>query len=283
MKPRLVESLGFALTAAQDRAIDTVARDLAAKFPMRRLLLGDVGTGKTAVALAAAGQCVAAGFQCAVLLPTSVLAEQYVDAAEPLVRALGVKLARVTSGMRAAERRSALASIRSGEAQVALGTHALLEEDVRFARLGLVIVDEQQRLGVAQRLKLVRKGEGSRPHLLSLSATPIPRSLALALRGELATSVLDERPRGRLPVTTELRARAGVDDVLLPTRSACELGERVFVVCPTIDDDPDEEGLGVTARAARLSRDLGLERVVAVHGAMPASERARAMRVVPDR
>jgi ATP-dependent DNA helicase RecG len=278
VKPRLVESLGFALTAAQDRAIDAVARDLAAKFPMRRLLLGDVGTGKTAVALAAAGQCVAAGFQCAVLLPTGVLAEQYVDAAEPLVRALGVKLARVTSGMRAAERRAALASIRSGEAQVALGTHALLEEDVRFARLGLVIVDEQQRLGVAQRLKLVRKGEGSRPHLLSLSATPIPRSLALALRGELATSVLDERPRGRLPVTTELRARAGVDDVLLPARSACDLGERVFVVCPTIDDDPDEEGLGVTARAARLSRDLGPERVVAVHGAMPAAERARAMR-----
>jgi len=278
VKARLVESLGFTLTGAQDRAIDAIARDLAGELPMRRLLLGDVGTGKTAVALAAAGQCVAAGFQCALLLPTGVLAEQYVDASQPLVRALGVRLARVTSGMRAAERRAALDRIESGEAGLVLGTHALLQQDVRFARLGLVIVDEQQRLGVAQRLTLVRKGEGTRPHLLSLSATPIPRSLALALRGELATSVLDERPRGRVPVTTELRARGGADDVLAPTRSACACGERVFVVCPTIDDDPEEEGRGATARAERLALDLGPERVAVVHGAMPAADRARAMR-----
>ena len=278
VKARLVESFGFTLTGAQERAIDHVARDLASQSPMRRLLLGDVGTGKTAVALAAAAQCVASGFQCALLLPTGVLAEQYVEAAQPLVRALGVRLARVTSGMRAAERRDALAHIASGDAQVVLGTHALLEEDVRFARLGLVIVDEQQRLGVAQRLKLVRKGEGTRPHLLSLSATPIPRSLALALRGELSTSVLDERPQGRVPVTTELRARSGVDDVLPPTRAACERGERVFVVCPTIDDDPDEEGLGATARGERLAQALGPGRVVVVHGAMSPVDRARAMR-----
>jgi ATP-dependent DNA helicase RecG len=287
MNARLAGALGFTLTGAQERAIESIARDLASTFPMRRLLLGDVGTGKTAVALAAAGQCVAAGFQCALLLPTGVLAEQYVDAAEPLVRAAGVRLARVASGMRAAERREVLARIQSGEAQLVLGTHALLQEDIRFARLGLVIVDEQQRLGVAQRLTLVRKGregrqggegDGTRPHLLSLSATPIPRSLALALRGELATSVLDERPRGRVPVTTELRARSGVDDVLGPTRSAFDCGERVFVVCPTIDDDPEEEGLGVTARADRLASDLGAARVVAVHGAMPAADRALAMR-----
>jgi len=277
-KARLVDALGFALTPAQERAIDQVARDLASRTPMRRLLLGDVGTGKTAVALAAAAQCVAAGFQCALLLPTGVLAGQYVDAAAPLVRALGVRLASVTAGMRAAERRGALAEIRSGDAQVVLGTHALLEEDVRFARLGLVIVDEQQRLGVAQRLTLVRKGEGTRPHLLSLSATPIPRSLALALRGELATSILDERPRGRVPVTTELRARAGVEEVVGLVQSACERGDRAFLVCPSIDDDPEEEGAGVLARAERLTRDLGPGRVVVVHGAMPASERARAMR-----
>lgn len=278
VRARLVESFGFTLTGAQERAIDHVARDLASQSPMRRLLLGDVGTGKTAVALAAAGQCVAAGFQCALLLPTGLLAEQYVDAAQPLVRALGVRLARVTSGMRVAARRDALASIESGEAQVVLGTHALLEEDVRFARLGLVIVDEQQRLGVAQRLKLVRKGEGTRPHLLSLSATPIPRSLALALRGELATSVLDERPRGRLPVTTDLHVRTSVDDVLAPTRAACERGERVFIVCPTIDDDPDEQGLGAIARGDHLGRALGPGRVVVVHGAMSLADRARAMR-----
>jgi ATP-dependent DNA helicase RecG len=283
---RFVGALGFPLTGAQRRAIDAIARDLAAPVPMRRLLLGDVGTGKTAVALAAAAQCVAAGWQCALLVPTGVLADQYLDAAAPLVSALGVRLERVAAGMRAAERREALAAIASGEAQVAIGTHALLEEDVTFARLGLVVVDEQQRLGVAQRLTLVRKGEGparageagSRPHLLSLSATPIPRTMALALRGELATSVLDERPRGRAPVRTELCPRGEGARWLAAMREACTRGERVFFVCPRIEDDDEEEQLGATAHAARLAAELAPARVAVVHGSMPAAERARAMR-----
>jgi ATP-dependent DNA helicase RecG len=276
---RFVEALGFPLTGAQRRAMDAIGRDLASPVPMRRLLLGDVGTGKTAVALAAAAQCTAAGMQCALLVPTGVLAEQYGDAAAPLVRASGVRLVRVTSGMRAAERREALASIASGEAQVVVGTHALLQQDVVFARLGLVVVDEQQRLGVAQRLTLVRKAEGAgRPHLLSLSATPIPRTLALALRGELATSVLDERPRGRAPVATELRPRAALDAVLDDMRAACARDERVFFVCPRIEDDEEEEELGALARGEQLARDLAPAQVVVVHGAMPAAERARAMR-----
>jgi ATP-dependent DNA helicase RecG len=170
--------------------------------------------------------------------------------------------------------------VASGAAQVVVGTHALLQEDVVFARLGLVVVDEQQRLGVAQRLTLVKRGDpsGLRPHLLSLSATPIPRTMALALRGELATSVLDERPRGRDPVQTQLCPRDDSARWLAAAREACARGERVFFVCPRIEDDDEEEATGAVARAERLTRDLEPVRVGVVHGAMPAAERAGAMR-----
>jgi ATP-dependent DNA helicase RecG len=274
-----VDTLGFALTRSQADAIGRIGQDLASTVPMRRLLLGDVGTGKTVVALAAAAQSVAAGYQCALLVPTTVLAEQHADAAGPLVRTLGARLVRVVAGMRAQERREALAAIASGKADVVVGTHALLGKDVVFAKLGLVVVDEQQRLGVAQRLSLVQKGQGTRPHLLSLSATPIPRTLALALRGELATSTLDERPRGRKPAATELRPRADLAGRLLDeTRDACARGERVFVVCPRIDDDEDQESLGAVARAERLASDLAPACVAVVHGGLKVTDRARAMR-----
>ncbi len=182
------------------------------------------------------------------------------------------------AGGRAA--RGARGRRKSGAAGLAIGTHALLEQDVDFARLGLVIVDEQQRLGVAQRLRLVQKGTSSRPHLLSLSATPIPRTLALALRGELATSVLDERPRGRPPVDDRARrpGQRAEASVLEAMRAACVRGERVFFVSPRIDDDEEDEEPGVVSHAARLARDLAPARVLAVHGAMAPAERLRAMR-----
>jgi ATP-dependent DNA helicase RecG len=332
---RFLSALGFALTGAQRRAVAAIAQDLASAVPMRRLLLGDVGTGKTAVALAAAAQCASAGHQCALLVPTGILAEQYLDAAAPLVAALGLRVERVVAGMRAADRRAALAGLASGDVQVVVGTHALLEEGVNFARLGLVVVDEQQRLGVAQRLALVRKGasgsrmleesgperargsrmleesgperargsrtleesgpkreRGSRtlPHLLSLSATPIPRTLALALRGELATSVLDERPRGRGPVPTELCPVGRSHQWIAAIEQACARGERAFFVCPRIEDDEDDEGgagetgpassfeaRGATTHAERLAAALAPVRVGVVHGAMSAAERSRAM------
>jgi ATP-dependent DNA helicase RecG len=288
---RFVAALGFTLTNAQRRAIGEVGRDLASPVPMRRLLMGDVGTGKTAVALAAAAQCVSAGYQCALLVPTGVLVEQYLEAASPLVVALSARLERITAGMAAAQRRTALDAVASGDAQVVVGTHALLEQGVTFGRLGLVVVDEQQRLGVAQRLSLVRKGEGYRPHLLSLTATPIPRTLALALRGELATSVLDERPHGRGKVVTELRPRTRLDSVVSEIRATIGRGERVFFVCPRIENDDDEDGAapapagarsrpedtGAQARGASLARELAPARVVVVHGAMPVPERSGAM------
>jgi ATP-dependent DNA helicase RecG len=286
----LLSALGFDLTGAQKRAVAQIAADLASPAPMRRLLLGDVGTGKTAVALVAAAQCVASGQQCALLAPTSLLAEQYGTSAAPLEKALGARRVSVVSAMRAADRKRALDAIARGEADVVVGTHALLEEDVKFARLGLVVVDEQQRFGVAQRLSLVRKGrevsgsgasskpgDGARPHLLSLSATPIPRTLALALRGELAVTTLDERPRGRPPVATELVPRRALPGVIARLREVCARGERAFFVCPRIEDDEGEGDEGVLAQAARLQEELAGARVVAMHGAMRAEARAEAM------
>jgi ATP-dependent DNA helicase RecG len=266
--------LGFELTAGQNEAIATIAKDLASARPMRRLLLGDVGTGKTAVALAAAAQCVAAGYQVAILAPTGVLAEQYMDAVGPLARATGASVALVTAGT------SPLAPLAKGAIEVAVGTHALLGEGVRFARLGLVIVDEQHRLGVAQRVALVRKG--GRPHLLTLSATPIPRSLALALRGELATSTLRERPRGRRPVETELVPEAALPRVLSELRDAAARGERAFLVCPRIEVSEDDDGEDGVPSAEQTARDLASSlapiRVALLHGGQKTEEQQAAMR-----
>lgn len=283
LEKALARELGFAFTSGQRDAVDTIAKDLAQSRPMRRLLLGDVGTGKTAVALAAAAQCVAAGFQVAILAPTSVLAEQYVDAVAPLERATGARVAFVAAGSPAAARRRAEEALRSGLAQVAIGTHALLGEGVSMPKLGLVIVDEQQRLGVAQRLSLVRKGE--RPHLLTLSATPIPRTLALALRGELATTTLRERPAGRPPVTTELAPSSEVLAVIARVDAHCERGERVFWIVPRIEPDPDDDDDDdplATAVERRESLEAALRassRTIALlHGGMSAVEKRETMR-----
>ena len=286
---RLRAELAFRLTGSQERAIEVISKELARAVPMRRLLLGDVGTGKTAVALAAAAQTVAAGAQVAILAPTSVLAEQYMDAVGPLARATGTSIAVVTAGQPAAHKRRAEEQIRAGTISIAVGTHALLEEDICFKKLGLVIVDEQHRLGVAQRLALVQKGSrpangalAIRPHLLTLSATPIPRTLALALRGELLTSVLDERPTGREPVETVLLARGDIGVVVKELREACERGERAFFISPRIEIDLDDEdadpSLAAVARAHELTLALAPFRVVLIHGALSAAAKSEAMR-----
>ena len=279
----LERELGFTFTKGQRDAIEVIGKDLERSRPMRRLLLGDVGTGKTAVALAAAAQCVAAGFQVAILAPTSVLAEQYVDAVKPLERAAMARVAFVAAGAPAAARRRAEEAIRSGAANVAIGTHALLGEGITIPKLGLVIVDEQQRLGVAQRLSLVRKGE--RPHLLTLSATPIPRTLALALRGELATSILRERPAGRPPVVTELASAKALEQVIGRVEDACARGERVFWIVPRIEQDPDDEEGEDDPLATAVERRGLLERVLApgnrkvvlLHGGMSANDKRTTM------
>ena len=271
-RARLEEELGFVLTGDQRAAIAVIEKELALTRPMRRLVLGDVGTGKTAVALAAIAQCIVAGKQAAILAPTSVLADQYLSAIAPLVRAVNAKVAFVTGAGNEKKR--------AAEADVVIGTHALLEEDVVLPRLALVVVDEQQRLGVAQRLALVRKGE--RPHLLTLSATPIPRTLALALRGELATSTLSERPPGRKDVATELVARSKVDVAIARAKEAALRGERVFWVVPRVEEsEDDEEGdalASATMRAQSLARAIAQDTVVVLHGKMKPVEKRAAMR-----
>jgi ATP-dependent DNA helicase RecG len=281
---RLRAELGFKLTLEQDKAIAAIAQDLAAEAPMRRLLFGDVGTGKTAVALAAAAQCVSAGAQVAILAPTSVLAEQYMDAVGPLARATGASVALIAAGVPAAQRRRREEGLARGTLSIAIGTHALLRDEIAFKKLGLVIVDEQHRLGVAQRLALVRKesgGERIRPHLLTLSATPIPRTLALALRGELKTSELGARPKGRPAVVTEIRPRSSFASILEEMRAVCARGERAFVIAPRIEEADEDDGAEsasavelaeITAKAVRPFK-VGL-----IHGGLSADEKRNVMR-----
>ena len=233
-------ALRFALTAAQDRAVAEIGAELAREEPMRRLLQGDVGSGKTAVALLAAAHAISAGAQVAFMAPTEVLAEQHFRVLAPLAQAMGLRAALTLGGERAAHRKSTRKALELGTVDLIVGTHALLSEGVRFARLRLVIVDEQHRFGVGQRLRLVDKSNGGlAPHLLVMTATPIPRSLALALHGDLRASVLDELPPGRVaPVTRAYRMNER-DQALRQLERGLESGGQAYVVCPAIE--PNEE------------------------------------------
>ncbi|MGZ3455899.1 MAG: DEAD/DEAH box helicase, partial [Polyangiales bacterium] len=250
----LIDALGFELTGAQRRAIETIGARLEGDRPSRTLLTGDVGTGKTAVLLAAAAQVAFAGAQVAILAPTTILAEQYLAAMEPL-RRIGLRVGNEL------------------EDQVVVGTHALLSERVKFQNLALAIVDEQHRLGVGQRLALVEKGAA--PHLITVSATPIPRTLALSLRGEIETVHLDERPRGRTTPETKVFSRNAWPEVLAEIDATLVRGERVFVVCARIEEDEEDSrsGPGAIAREKELKKRF--RQVALVHGAMP-EEEARA-------
>jgi ATP-dependent DNA helicase RecG len=223
----------------------------------------------------------------AILAPTSVLAEQYMDAVGPLARATGASVALVAAGIPAGQRRRREEGLAGGTLSIAVGTHALLGDEIVFKKLGLVIVDEQHRLGVAQRLALVRKestGEPIRPHLLTLSATPIPRTLALALRGELKTSELGARPKGRPPVVTEILPRSQFASILEAVRAACARGERAFVIAPRIDEadadegvTPDDAGSAVEL-AEVIAKAIRPYKVGLVHGGLSSEEKRLAMR-----
>ena len=248
---------------------------------MRRLLQGDVGSGKTAVALLAAAQTVAAGAQVALMSPTEILAEQHFRSFAPVARALGLRIELVVGGARAAHRRQVREGLAAGTIDVAVGTHALLTEGVRFRRLRLVLVDEQHRFGVGQRLRLVQKSDGDAsavsPHLLVMTATPIPRSLALALYGDLEASVLDEMPPGRIPPVTRAYPLADREAALRQLARALDAGGQAYVVCPLVEESEEVDLRAATTTYEEMRSRFGAERVGLLHGRLATEERQAAM------
>ena len=279
-RARVEAALAFTLTATQALALDEIAADLAAARPMRRLLVGDVGSGKTAVAFGAAALVAAAGAATLMMVPTEVLAEQQLRALGPLGARLGLGLAVLSGATPAAARAAILEECARGRVQLLIGTQALLGVAGELPRLGLVIVDEQHRFGVVQRGALGLAGGGrATPHLLSMSATPIPRSLALALHGDLDASFLTERPGGRTPPTASV---CGTDEergaAYARLRDALAEGSQAFVVCPVRQEARRPGAVTAVAQHARLRRALAPARVGLLHGALDAATKEKALR-----
>jgi len=271
----LLASLPFQLTADQQRVWAEIERDLADVAPMNRLLQGDVGSGKTIVAALAAARAVEAGYQAALMAPTEILADQHFQRISRLLQPLGVQVTWLGGRPREALRRAALADIESGAAGLVIGTHALIQEAVRFARLGLAIVDEQHRFGVEQRLAL-RQGAAT-PHLLMLSATPIPRSLAMTYLSDLDVSVIQTLPPGRHAVRTKLISGARRDEVLGRIRDEVAAGRQAYWVCPLVEDSDEVEAMAAVRMAEQTRLLLPELRVGLLHGQMGAAEKRAAM------
>lgn len=270
--------LPFNLTNAQRRVTDEILADLAANRPMHRLVQGDVGSGKTVVAALAALRAVASGHQASLMAPTEILAEQHFRKIAAWLEPLGIRTAWLTGRLKTAEKNAALEAVASGEARIVIGTHALIQEGVKFANLGLAIVDEQHRFGVAQRLALRTRPESALvPHLLMLSATPIPRTLAMSYLADLDVSLIDELPPGRTPVVTKTVKTSRKDDVLSVVRSVVAQGRQVYWVCPLIEESDKLDLTPATVCRDDLQQRLPDLTVGLVHGAMPAAEKDAVM------
>lgn len=270
--------LPFNLTNAQRRVTDEILADLAANRPMHRLVQGDVGSGKTVVAALAALRAVASGHQASLMAPTEILAEQHFRKIAAWLEPLDIRTAWLTGRLKTAEKNAALEAVASGEARIVIGTHALIQEGVKFANLGLAIVDEQHRFGVAQRLALRTRPESALvPHLLMLSATPIPRTLAMSYLADLDVSVIDELPPGRTPVVTKTVKTSRKDDVLSVVRSVVAQGRQVYWVCPLIEESDKLNLTPATVCRDDLQQRLPDLTVGLVHGAMPAAEKDAVM------
>jgi len=279
--PRLLHSLPFDLTGAQQRCIEEIGADLEGTVPMRRLLHGDVGSGKTMVALCAALRVIEQGWQVAIMAPTEILAEQHFHNVRRLVGAIGMEdVVLFKGGARAALKRELRNGLASGATRLVVGTHALIEDDVEFSRLGLAIVDEQHRFGVAQRARLSSKGTGMEGSLdvLIMTATPIPRSLALTLYGDLAVSVIDELPPGRQPVRTAMRDPARRDLIFGFVAEQVRAGRQAYVVYPLIEDSAKIDLTSAQSGFEELRNQWLAEcRVELIHGRLPAEEKAAVM------
>lgn len=279
-----LKGLPFEPTADQSVAIEEVGADLARPQAMQRLLMGEVGSGKTVVALWAMLRTVESGYQAALMAPTEVLAEQHLATVSRLLRGTGVEVGLLTGSSSADQRRAVLTSLAAGEPSIVIGTHALLEEPVRFSRLALAVVDEEHRFGVRQRARLDNKSpEGARAHLLHLSATPIPRTLSLTAYGDLEVSELRQLPDGRLPVSTEVVSEAGRERAFGALRAELDAGRQAFVVCPLVEQSDQIEARAAETEAERLrGGELSGYEVGLIHGRMSSDQKELAMRAFED-
>jgi len=275
LRQRFQASLPFALTAAQRRVIHEIDADLGKSTPMLRLVQGDVGSGKTVVAAHAVLRAVEAGCQAAVMAPTELLSEQHYRNFRAWLEPLEVQATWLVGRLGKRAREAALGAIGAGEARVVVGTHALFQEGVDFAALGLVVIDEQHRFGVHQRLTLRDKGRS--PHQLVMTATPIPRTLAMSVYADLDTSVIDELPPGRLPVTTVAVSGQRRGEVVERVRAACRAGRQAYWVCPLIEESETLECQAATELARQLHEILPELRVGLVHGRLKAADKAATM------
>ncbi len=279
-----IGDLPFELTGAQARVVDEILTDLAQPHPMMRLIQGDVGSGKTVVAAIACLKAIACGVQSAIMAPTEILAEQHWRNFSAWFRPLGIEPAWLSGSQKAAARRESLAAIAEGEAQLVVGTHALFQEGVDFANLALVVIDEQHRFGVHQRMALRDKGvsSGAHPHQLVMTATPIPRTLAMAAYADLDTSIIDELPPGRKAVSTIAVPDTRRADIVERVRSACEGGQQAYWVCPLIEESEVLDYQAAEASYAMLTEALPELRVGLVHGRMRPVEKDRGMQAFKD-
>lgn len=276
---QLLASLPFQLTGAQRRVGEEIARDLARPVPMHRLLQGDVGSGKTVVAALAATLCIDAGWQCALMAPTEILAEQHFRKLIGWLEPLGVRVAWLTGSQKKKERTAMLALVASGQAGLVVGTHAVIQDQVQFRNLGLAVIDEQHRFGVAQRLALRGKmaGDGQEPHLLMMTATPIPRTLAMSYYADLEVSTIDELPPGRTPIVTKVVADTRRDEVVERIRAQLAQGRQVYWVCPLIEESEAIDLTNATQTHEALGAALAGTMVGLLHSRMPPAEKKAVM------
>ena len=273
----LLAALPFSLTGAQRRTEAEIAADLAQPYPMQRLLQGDVGSGKTIVAALAMLRAVEAGWQAALMAPTEILAEQHYLKLATWLEPMGLAVEWISGSLSKKVRAAALERLASGQSMLAVGTHALIEDPVALPRLGLAVVDEQHRFGVRQRLALREKGSAGSPHMLMMSATPIPRTLAMSYYADLDVSVLDELPPGRTPILTKLVSDARRDEVLGRVRDACAEGRQAYWVCPLVEESETLDLQTAIDTHARLSEQLPELKVGLVHGRLKADEKRATM------
>ena len=275
LQGKVLGELPYKPTNAQDRAIREIAEDLSKPLKMNRLLQGDVGSGKTLVALMALLAVVEAGGQGVMMAPTEILARQHLEGLKPLAESAGVVLELLTGRDKGADRRAKLAALAKGDIQILVGTHAVFQKDVEFSDLRLAVIDEQHRFGVSQRMELGSKGQAV--DVLVMTATPIPRSLALAQYGDMDVSVLDEKPAGRQPIQTALISTQRIDEVVEKLRTAVAEGKQVYWVCPLVEESETLDLTAAEERFKRLRAALGEGVVGLIHGQMPPAEKDAAM------